>query len=113
MADYHPFPNPFRRGANDTPPLELGKLGLPVLMACTGRCGKITAVHWPREPNLADVSQELRAVGWVLATAQIAGVMSIVGQFPDAVAPLCGDCARGEQARERFTPGRVPTLKRW
>ena len=110
MADYVPFP-PF--SSSPFPPLgNQGRLALPVLIGCAGRCGKVAAIHWPCDPTLGDLVAELRKQQWVLATAELAGVSSIIGNYPDAVAPICSVCAAGEVARARLSPGRVPTLRR-
>lgn len=108
MADYIPFP-PFRASDSDRPggaPIQI-----PVLLGCAGRCGMVCSVNWPTDPQLGDVHQALRVQGWVLATAEIAG-LPFVGAGTQAMAPLCGACARGKQQRARLSPGRAPTLRR-
>ena len=109
MADFFPF----RRPGQDAPPVHPAgaTIALPVMLGCAGRCGKVTAVHWPTDPQLGDLQQELRRLGWVLATAEMKG-LPLIGIDCHATAPLCGDCARGEQVRAGLATGRVPTLQR-
>lgn len=113
-ADVLPFSHPIPKTEQPvtTSPIDGGPIALPVILGCAGRCGKTAAVHWPHEPSLADLVHELRAQRWVLATAEIAGLGSIVGVVQHATAPLCADCATGTRARAKLNTGRVPTLQR-
>ena len=108
-ADVLPFDHPIPA---ESSPIDGGPLALPVILGCAGRCGKTAAVHWPKEPGLRDLIYELRAQRWVLATAEIAGLGSIVGVMAHATAPLCPECATGTRARAKLNTGRVPTLQR-
>jgi len=114
MADVLPFSHPIPKTESSvtTSPIDGGPIALPVIIGCAGRCGKTAAVHWPVEPSLADLVAELRAQRWVLATAEIAGLGSIVGVVQHATAPLCPECALGTRARAKLNTGRVPTLQR-
>jgi len=108
MADLFAFPS--KRPADD-PALAAAPIGVPVLIGCANRCGRVCSVHWPRDPQLGDLHQELRLQGWTLASAEIAG-LPLIGTASHATAPLCGNCAKGEAVRQRLHSGRAPTLRR-
>ena len=105
-ADVLPFDHPIPMESSE------GPLNLPVILGCAGRCGRTAAVHWPRETNLRDLIHELRAQRWSLATAEVAGLGSLVGIVNQATAPLCPECSLGTRARAKLNTGRVPTLQR-
>ena len=107
-ADVLPFDHPIPV----TSSIDGGPLHLPVILGCAGRCGKTAAVHWPRETNLRDLIHELRAQRWSLATAEVAGLGSLIGIVSQATAPLCPECSTGTRTRAKLNTGRVPTLQR-
>ena len=89
-------------------PSSLALSDLPLIVACTGRCGKIIPIRWPADADvsLAELRADLARAGWSAAIGTVEGA--------EGLAVLCPNCSRRVDgpARGRTLHERVPTMPR-